>query len=195
MAILSYTIQCQACGSTLEGVAKHRKFCGGTCSARYYRAHPRERVSERSCRQCGTGFKVITRHDANRQYCSNACSKRGHMKSQQRYWERNPEEWRLYNARALEKNPERWRDKLCREREASLDLLGKRCVVCGVDNPWWLHIDYIPTTRGKPFRHPRGPAFIRRNLADFRLLCANHHYELTLTGRIQGTTITQYIGD
>jgi hypothetical protein len=38
---------------------------------------------------------------------------------------------------------------------------------------------------------PRLLAYIRKNKDNFRLLCANHHYELTLTGMIEGTDITQ----
>ena len=77
------------------------------------------------------------------------------------------------------------------DRLAILELLGGQCVVCGTDNPSWLHADYIPTTRSLRFRHPRHLAFMREHIEDFRVLCANHHYELTLTGRIEGTDITQ----
>jgi len=41
------------------------------------------------------------------------------------------------------------------------------------------------------YRHPRHLGFVMANLDAFRLLCANHHYELTLTGAIAGTDITQ----
>lgn len=63
--------------------------------------------------------------------------------------------------------------------------------MCGVDNPFWLHVDYIPTSRGEQYRHPRHFKYVSEHLDDFRILCANHHYELTLTGRIEGTDITQ----
>jgi hypothetical protein len=33
--------------------------------------------------------------------------------------------------------------------------------------------------------------FTLANLKLFRILCANHHYELTLTGKIVGTDIVQ----
>lgn len=35
------------------------------------------------------------------------------------------------------------------------------------------------------------PAFILNHLRDFRLLCANHHRELTITGKIEGSSIRQ----
>lgn len=98
---------------------------------------------------------------------------------------------RQYGQTWAAKNAGYYRNKARRERLAILALLGGACVVCGVANPFWLHVDYIPTTRGMRFRHPRNIGFIQRNMADFRLLCANHHYELTLTGCIEGTPITQ----
>ena len=97
---------------------------------------------------------------------------------------------RIHKGRAV-KNPGMWREKHRAERSQAIALLGGGCVVCGVTNPNWLHIDYVPTTNGKPYRHPRHLKFIREHEADFRLLCANHHYELTLTGKIAGTPITQ----
>jgi hypothetical protein len=54
-----------------------------------------------------------------------------------------------------------------------------------------LHVDYIPTMRGSKFRHPRHLRWVMDHIQDFRILCANHHYELTLTGQIEGTDITQ----
>lgn len=98
---------------------------------------------------------------------------------------------RGYAQRWQAKNPGYYKEKARRERMAIIQLLGGACVVCGVANPYWLHVDYIPTTRDLRYRHPRNVGYIRRNVKDFRLLCANHHYELTLTGRIEGTAITQ----
>jgi len=72
-----------------------------------------------------------------------------------------------------------------------LELLGGACVVCGATNPSWLHVDYIPTSRDLKYRHPRHYRYVADHVDDFRILCANHHYELTLTGRIEGTEITQ----
>ena len=44
---------------------------------------------------------------------------------------------------------------------------------------------------GTGFRHPRHKKWVLDNIKDFRLLCANHHYELTLSGKIKGTNIKQ----
>ncbi len=129
--------------------------------------------------------------DANRRHCSNACAKKSVQKSTLAFYEKNPGYTGRINQRRLVKNPGMWRGKHRNERLREIDLLGGRCIVCGVTNPNWLHVDYIPTTNGKPYRHPRHLSYIREHLSDFRLLCANHHYELTLTGMIQGTTITQ----
>ena len=96
-----------------------------------------------------------------------------------------------YNKNRTEKNPTIWQEKTRKERLEIIALLGGSCVVCAANNPNWLHVDYIPTTRGKPYRHPRHLRFVREHMNEFRLLCANHHYELTLTGKIEGTDITQ----
>lgn len=96
-----------------------------------------------------------------------------------------------YNAARVAKNPGANRDTYPSNRAAIIDLLGGRCIVCGVANPNWLHVDFIPTTRNTPYRHPRHLKYVKEHLDLFRLLCANHHYELTLTRKIEGTDITQ----
>lgn len=100
---------------------------------------------------------------------------------------------RQYNKNREAKNPTVWKDKVANERSKIIDALGGKCCVenCNVENKNWLHVDYIPTMIGTGFRHPRHFKWVMDNLSDFRLLCANHHYELTITGRIQGSTITQ----
>jgi hypothetical protein len=115
------------------------------------------------------------------------------QKSTLAFYERNPrsEYMAEVNRRRTARNPGMWAGKARAERLEEIRLLGGGCAVCGVTNPSWLHVDYIPTTNGKPYRHPRHLKYVREHLGDFRLLCANHHYELTLTGKIAGTTITQ----
>ncbi len=98
---------------------------------------------------------------------------------------------RVYNANRVAKDPDTWRSKSRSERERIIAMLGGACVVCGVTNPYWLHVDFIPTTRQSKYRHPRHYAWVSKNRELFRVLCANHHYELTLTGRIEGSDITQ----
>lgn len=104
-----------------------------------------------------------------------------------------PEAMKKYNENRKSKNPTVWKDRWNSDREEIIDKLGGKCVVCPVKNPLHLHIDYAPTMIGTGVRHPRHKAWVLRNIKDFRLLCANHHYELTLTGRIEGTKITQPI--
>jgi hypothetical protein len=103
----------------------------------------------------------------------------------------HPGAMKEYNKRRLAKNPGAYREKSRRDRTESIRLLGGKCCVCGVTNPNWLHVDYIPTNKNSPYRHPRHLRFVKDHLNEFRLLCANHHYELTLTGKIEGTEITQ----
>jgi len=51
--------------------------------------------------------------------------------------------------------------------------------------------DRVAGTRGARYRHPRHWAYIKRHPDQFRILCANHHLELTLTHKIEGTDIIQ----
>ena len=99
--------------------------------------------------------------------------------------------FRTYRANQLAKTPDYDRSRAREQRKQLIDLLGGRCIVCGVDNANWLHIDFIPGGRGLKYRHPRHYKYVSENLHLFRLLCANHHYELTLTGAIEGTGIIQ----
>ena len=183
------TVTCQHCGIEFTTQRRTRKFCSRACANRSAWA----REGSRKCRQCGKTFPLKSAADANRQHCSQKCSKKSQQKSLAEFYARNPplDYARGVNDRRIERDPDMWRRKTKAERLETIRLLGGRCVACGVTNPLWLHVDYIPTTRGKPYRHPRHLKYIREHLSDFRLLCANHHYELTLTGMIAGTTITQ----
>ncbi len=102
-----------------------------------------------------------------------------------------PEAMKQYNANRAAKDPGVWRRKSGTERVRIVEMLGGRCVVCGAENPLWLHVDYIAGSRGLKYRHPRHIAYVNDHRNEFRILCANHHYELTLSGRIAGTDITQ----
>lgn len=178
---------CATCGNSLLGKRPGARYCSDHC----YNIRRRNPDTERACKFCGTSFPLKDRSDANRQYCSSACAKAQCAKTVRGWKVARPGYMRPYNDNRVTKNPEVWREKQRRDRARQLELLGGKCIVCGVTNPNWLHIDYVPTTRNTPYRHGRGLAFIRRNIHLFRLLCANHHYELTLTGRIEGTDITQ----
>lgn len=180
-------ITCQHCGKVFESQRVTRKFCSRSCSG--YAVWVVE--SSRNCRECGKPFPVRSRGDANRQHCSKACAKKHNAKSIKAWKDTHPDYMPTYQKQRSVKNPGMWKEKARRERAEILKILGGCCIVCGVENPNWLHVDYIPTTRDTPYRHPRNLAYIRANREMFRILCANHHYELTLTGRIEGTDITQ----
>jgi len=178
---------CKKCGISVFGKRPDAQYCSDHC----YNRRSTFPDKERHCKECGTVFPIVNLSDANRRYCSGACAKRATTKQVKQWTEDHPEAMREYNSNRVAKNPGAWIEKSKRGRAESLKLLGGKCIVCGVDNPVWLHIDFIPTTRNVPYRHSRGVGYIRRNLHLFRLLCANHHYELTLTGKIEGTNITQ----
>lgn len=180
-------ILCAGCGRETTAQRRTKRFCSTICAQRFARGWPKTRA----CRHCGAEFWIRERADANRQHCSKQCAKRANTKNIKGWLADNPDAMRRYNQTRLEKNPGAWREKSRADRVASLVLLGGQCVVCGIDNSRWLHIDFIPTTRDLRFRHPRHLAYIRAHPDQFRVLCANHHYELTLTGTIEGTAITQ----
>lgn len=182
------TINCLSCGVEIRCERRTKKWCSQKCYTRFRNGYPKNRM----CLECGEGFQVLTQQaDANKKYCSYRCSKNANSKRIKQWVGAHPEASKRYNKRRLEKNPGEWREKARRERRVAIALLGGACIVCGTNNPNWLHVDYVPTTRGQGGRHPRHLAYLRAHLQDFRLLCANHHYELTLTRRIEGTEITQ----
>lgn len=180
-------IKCLYCGKIVEAERPTKKYCSTKCASRYRNGYPKTRI----CLVCGTSFKVLTQGDCARKYCSDACSKKQYAKQIMNWKNEHPEKEKEYRKNRVSKNPGVWREKYRLERIEIIKLLGSRCVVCGVSNQNWLHVDYIPTTRNKPYRHPRHLSYIKKHLSDFRLLCANHHYELTLTGKIEGSCITQ----
>ena len=180
-------VTCQHCGKVFEAQRKTRKFCSSSCASRSAWAAEKTR----NCQHCGKPFQLRSAGDANRKHCSQNCAKAHNRKRIKEWNDEHPDMMKQYNANRVAKNPNVYQTQRQQERLKMIELLGGKCIVCGADNPWWLHVDYIPTTRNKPYRHPRHLRYIREHLSDFRLLCANHHYELTLTGRIEGTDITQ----
>ncbi len=183
-----HTIKCAYCGNEIKAQRITKRVCSTRCEQRLRLGLPKERT----CLLCGKVFQ-LNKGDNNRRYCSQACSKKSNQKRTLRWHQEHPGAMQSYNQKRLAKNPGAWREKYHNERLEIITLLGGKCVVCGVNNPNWLHVDYIPTTIGKPYRHPRHLKFVRNHVTDFRLLCANHHYELTLTGKIDGTMITQNV--
>jgi len=183
------TIQCAYCGTDVEAQRTTRKFCSTWCAQRHARgdAYPQKRA----CRHCGKEFEVRERADANRRHCSKQCAKNHNAKVIKAWQADNPETVKVYRANVLTKDPAHWKHHAGKQRDKILALLGGACVACGVTNPYWLHVDFIPTTRELRYRHPRHFKYVSEHLELFRILCANHHYELTLTGRIEGTDITQ----
>jgi endogenous inhibitor of DNA gyrase (YacG/DUF329 family) len=181
------TIICLYCGERVEAKRPNRKkFCSNRCAQRFAKNLP----SKRECKICGREFKIV-KGGQNRKYCSEKCSKKAYTKQTLAWHERNPNSMKKYNKKRKAKNPGVWREKYRRERAEAIKMLGGKCIVCGASNPNWLHIDYKPTTIDKPYRHPRHLKYIKEHIIEFRILCANHHYELTLTGKIEGTSITQ----
>ena len=181
------TVTCQHCGLVFQTQRRTRKFCSQTCSNRA----TWKVTKTRECRHCGQSFEVSGAGDANRQHCSKQCAKNHNAKQVKDWLTEHPEAMDGYRANQIAKNPGIWRAKYQSERERIIALLGGACVVCGVTNRYWLHVDFIPTTRQAKYRHPRHYAWVSKHKDLFRVLCANHHYELTLTGKIEGTDITQ----
>ncbi len=183
--------RCAHCSDPLpEKCRSDKKFCSTSCYQRHFLNRPTFPY-ERKCKSCQTKFVVSQRADANRQYCSQACSKLAWRKGSVVWLRKHPEKRKEYSTARKKRNPEIWRDKARVQRQETLRLLGGKCLVCGVSNPSWLHVDYIPTCKNDRYRHSKTLRFISDNLTLFRLLCANHHYELTLTGKIEGTDVVQ----
>jgi hypothetical protein len=180
-------VRCQHCGVEFSTQRRTRKFCSRPCSNRSAWLV----TKTRQCRHCGGDFEVNGVRDANRQHCSRQCAKNHSAKTVRSWQVDNPEMMKVYRQNQMAKNPSYGRDRAEKRRRDILELLGGACRVCGVTNPHWLHVDFIPTSRGIQYRHPRHFAYVSQHVDLFRILCANHHYELTITGKIDGTGITQ----
>ena len=181
--------KCLHCNNEVVG-RPDKKFCSTRCYQRHWYDRP-SFPYERKCKVCKRPFMVSDRSDANRKYCSQNCSRKAYAKGIKVWHELHPGKMREYRNRSEKKNVVRWREKGRKERAEILQLLGGSCIVCRVSNSVWLHVDYIPTTRTERFRHSRTLKFVSAHRDLFRILCANHHYELTLTGQIAGTDIVQ----
>jgi hypothetical protein len=181
------TVECQHCGTRFETQRRTRKFCTQSCANRSAWVV----AKTRSCRHCQADFVVTGVRDANRQHCSRECAKNHNSKAIRAWVAEHPEATKKYRANQLAKDPDYERKRWWDRRGRIIEMLGGQCVVCGASNPHWLHVDFIPTSRGIRYRHPRHYKYVSQNKHLFRILCANHHYELTLTGRIEGSDITQ----
>lgn len=156
----------------------------------YKRSQPVIKNPDRICIVCEKPYKAVA---PLQKTCSIDCRRKKDRVHQIKFHYRNPDVMKKYNKNRLEKNPNFWIDKGRKEREEIIEKLGSKCCVhyCTVVNPIHLHIDYVPTMIGTGYRHPRHKKWVLDNLKDFRLLCANHHYELSITGSIENTDIKQ----
>lgn len=154
------------------------------------RHQPTLKNKRRSCIICNSEYDAVA---PMQKTCSVECRKVHYASNRKRFHAKNPDSMKVYNRNRKAKNPNVWKDKYHADRNAVIKRLGGKCCVrkCGVKNPLHLHIDYIPTMIGTGFRHPRHKKWMLDNIKDFRLICANHHYELTITGKIVGSKITQ----
>ena len=152
------------------------------------RMQPTIKDPNRICQVCNSNY--IAKAPLQKTCCLE-CRKTLWENNSKTFRGRNPEACITYNKTRLEKDPEYWKRKTRSERIEIIDSLGGKCIVCGVTNTNWLHVDYIPTMKGTGLRHPRHKKWVLDNKDDFRILCANHHYELTITGQIENTDIKQ----
>jgi hypothetical protein len=145
----------------------------------------------RTCNWCGEPFVVPkTRGQGRRVFCSREHATLQYRDSKRKWQTMNPSNPR-YAKTPVVASPGLYVEKAWIERRHLIDFLGGKCVVCGIDNPRMLQLDYIPGryTPKHGHRHPRYPAYVRKHREDFQLLCANHHQEktwqdrLALTGR------------
>lgn len=144
----------------------------------------------RICTICGSEYKAVA---PLQKTCSKECRAKKDKKHQEVFHSNNPGIMKSYNQTRREKDPDVWKRKYRRDRIEIFNALGGKCCVekCKTRNPLHFHFDYIPTMIGTGYRHPRHKAWVLEHLSDFRLICANHHYELTITGQIEGSPITQ----
>lgn len=158
--------------------------------ARKKKEMPTIKNPDRICVICGSQYKAVS---PLQKTCSIDCRSKHYAKLTKSFKERNPDVMKMYNRNRVSKNPNVWKEKQAKDRIEIINALGGVCCVegCGASNPNCLHADYIPTMQGTGFRHPRHRKWVMDNIKDFRLLCANHHYELSITGMIEGTNITQ----
>jgi hypothetical protein len=189
IAPLAIDLYCGHCKAPLVG-RSDKKYCNARCAQRHKNGR-RTMPFVRECLVCHSDVLITKPGDANRKYCSQNCAKRAYAKGIGIWKNLNHDKLRSYGKARVKKNADVWKQQARSERLRILELLGGKCLVCGVTNQSWLHVDYIPTTKGTEHRHPRTLKFTRENPDLFRVLCANHHYELTLTGRIEGTSIVQ----
>jgi hypothetical protein len=183
------TMFCVYCKESIQG-RSDKKFCNPRCAQRY--KNGRQKMPfVRECLVCKGDVLIAKTGDANRKYCSQKCAKKAYTKGIGIWKELNHEKLGIYHRDRVKKNAEVYKQQARSERKRILQFLGGKCVVCCVENPSWLHVDYIPTNKGDAYRHSRTLKFTFANPHLFRILCANHHYELTLTGKIEGTSIEQ----
>lgn len=92
-------------------------------------------------------------------------------KDRPEFWKERKRKWYLKHH---DKMLEYHRNRNRKIREEFISQLGAKCIICGEDNKRFLHLDRI-----KGGIHSRQPDWIRKNLKEFQILCANHHNEKT----------------
>lgn len=142
----------------------------------------------RICIICGEEYEAVS---YLQKACSDKCRLVKNKGLRDKFYFQNPDVRKKYTKNANIKDPDRYKKQRWNKRLELFKILGGGCIVCSHSNPLHLCIDYAPTMQGTGLRHPEHFAWIRDHKEDFRLLCANHHQELSTTGKIEGTNIVQ----
>lgn len=95
---------CGFCGSPFAPKTAWQKFCTDRCGNKAaWQVKKAGGLARRHCRQCGTGFDLQSRADANRWHCSPECSVQSARDSRSKFYARNPGKMTEYRATSREK--------------------------------------------------------------------------------------------
>ena len=135
---MSYPKTCLICGIDFAAKFPHQKRCSSACTAvselRRTRARDQTLTVEeweqrrRLCRWCGLEFRLASRSDNNRRYCSQNCQTAAYAEHVAAFHRRNPNKQAEYSAQA---HARRGRDTLVIRLRRRYPDLPTACEACG----------------------------------------------------------------
>lgn len=83
--------RCTMCGTRFEAKTSWQRYCSRKCSSKRYRESKGVKVDQgRHCKRCGTLFYPPRKGGANKQHCSQECSRESAKLSRKRMYENDP---------------------------------------------------------------------------------------------------------
>ncbi len=126
---------CPYCKKDFISHNKSAIYCSKLCRNRTNQNIKNPLTTPRICKVCKKEF-IVTKHQCNKQHCSDECSRKSAQLSRKRFTDKNPKRHLIYNDTRRKKGHQ---DTLINRFFTKYPKVKKQCIVCGESRILDLH--------------------------------------------------------